>query len=78
VIERKNNGDVNVAVAKMLNLIGNIHLQRAEVNDSINCYTEASRIYKGKDSPKRPSSLLPATSFTPCQKTTQPECAAIA
>jgi hypothetical protein len=51
VIERTKNGDVHVAVAKMLNLIGNIYLQRAEVNNFMNCYTEAFRIYKRQGQP---------------------------
>lgn len=36
-----NNGQL---VAKLLNLIGNIHLQRADVGKMMECYTEASRL----------------------------------
>lgn len=34
------------AVAKILNLMGNIHLQRADVDQMMSCFTDATRIYQ--------------------------------
>jgi hypothetical protein len=75
-IERKKNGDVHVAVAKMLNLIGNIHLERAEVNDFMNCYTEASRIYKRQGQPQETLLVTAGYKFYALSKN-HPECAVI-
>mmetsp|Transcript_26222 Transcript_26222/g.72356 ORF Transcript_26222/g.72356 Transcript_26222/m.72356 type:complete len:741 (-) Transcript_26222:95-2317(-) len=36
----------HIAVGKLLNLIGNIHLQQANIADMMECYSEASRIYR--------------------------------
>uniref|UniRef100_A0A7S2YBC5 Uncharacterized protein n=1 Tax=Entomoneis paludosa TaxID=265537 RepID=A0A7S2YBC5_9STRA len=35
-----------IAVGKLLNLVGNIHLQQANVSKMMDCYAEASRIYR--------------------------------
>jgi tetratricopeptide (TPR) repeat protein len=43
---RNSGEDATFAVAKFLNLIGNIHLQRAEICEMMDCYAEASRIYR--------------------------------
>jgi tetratricopeptide (TPR) repeat protein len=45
-IERSMHESAHVSVAKMLNLIGNIHLQLGNLNELMSCYTEAARIYK--------------------------------
>jgi hypothetical protein len=45
-IERNKRGACSTSVAKMLNLIGNIHLQLGDLKELMACYTEASRIYK--------------------------------
>ena len=60
----------------MLNLIGNIHLQRAEVNDFMNCYTEASRIYKRQGQPQETLLVIAGYKFYALSKN-NPECAAI-
>jgi len=44
--ERKHGSEPNgSAVAKLLNLIGNLHLQTGNVRGMMECYVEASRIY---------------------------------
>jgi tetratricopeptide (TPR) repeat protein len=45
-IEKSKRGACSIQVAKLLNLMGNIHLQFGNVNELMACYTEASRIYK--------------------------------
>lgn len=35
----------DIAIAKILNLIGNIHLQRGHVQEMMECFVEATRIY---------------------------------
>jgi hypothetical protein len=60
----------------MLNLIGNIHLERAEVNDFMNCYTEASRIYKRQGQPQE-TLVIAGYKFYALSKN-HPECAVIA
>lgn len=39
------------AVAKFLNLVGNVHLQRANISEMMRSYTEASRIYRETATP---------------------------
>ena len=39
------------AKAKFLNLVGNVHLQKAEIKEMMQCYTEASRIYRDISNP---------------------------
>jgi tetratricopeptide (TPR) repeat protein len=45
-VEKAKGGEYNVSVGKLLNLIGNIHLRRANVSKMMQCYTEASRLYR--------------------------------
>jgi hypothetical protein len=61
----------------MLNLIGNIHLQRAEFNEFMNCYTEASRIYKRQGQPQETLLVFSGYKFYALSKS-HPECAVIA
>jgi tetratricopeptide (TPR) repeat protein len=48
---RTKGDEATFAVAKFLNLIGNVHLQRAEISEMMHAYTEASRIYRESASP---------------------------
>jgi tetratricopeptide (TPR) repeat protein len=43
---RTNGDEATFAVAKFLNLIGNVYLQRAEIRQMMQAYTEASRLYR--------------------------------
>jgi tetratricopeptide (TPR) repeat protein len=43
-----------VAIAKLLNLIGNIHLQQANIEEMMTCFTEASRVYRQYHSAQPP------------------------
>ena len=69
---------IHGAVAKMLNLIENIHLQRAEVNEFMKCYTEASRIYKRQQGQPQETLLVIAGYKFYALSKNHPECAAIA
>ena len=76
-LSENKNGGIHIAVTKMLNLIGNIHLQRAEASDFMNCYTEASRIYKRQGQPQETLLVIAGYKFYALSKN-HPECAAIA
>lgn len=45
VLERLRSDD-DLSVAKLLNLIGNIHLQRGDVRAMMDCFVEATKIFK--------------------------------
>ena len=48
----RNRGEAaTFAVAKFLNLVGNVHLQRADIGEMMKSYTEASRIYRDTTDP---------------------------
>lgn len=49
-IERTKQNESLIAVAKLLNLVGNIHLQQARIGPMMECYSEASRIYRDQHS----------------------------
>jgi tetratricopeptide (TPR) repeat protein len=58
-LRAKSGTQLAFAVGKFLNLIGNIHLQRAEIAEMMECYAEASRIYRETDAlSSRPSEVL--------------------
>ncbi len=50
-VEKKRE-NASEAIAKILNLIGNIHLQRADIDEMMSCYAEASRIYQSGGRPQ--------------------------
>lgn len=43
--ERRRNDDNQLSVGKILNLIGNVHLQQGNIEAMMTCYVEASRIF---------------------------------
>jgi tetratricopeptide (TPR) repeat protein len=45
-LAKTTDGGRNVNMSKILNLMGNIYLQRANVAEMMTCFTEASRIYR--------------------------------
>ena len=49
IIERKSIEDNSILVAKLLNYIGNIYLQRGDTNVSMSMFVKASRIYREAD-----------------------------
>lgn len=65
------------AAAKFLNLIGNVHLQRADIGEMIQCYSEASRIYRETASPTN-EVLVIAGYFLYGLAKLHPKCAAVA
>jgi tetratricopeptide (TPR) repeat protein len=50
-IERKRQQADSIAVGKILNLIGNVHLQEGKVAKMMACYVEASRIFEARQEP---------------------------
>jgi tetratricopeptide (TPR) repeat protein len=47
-----------LSVAKFLNLVGNVHLQRADISQMMQCYIEASRIYQESNCGAPPNEML--------------------
>jgi hypothetical protein len=49
VIIRRRKQESKVAVRKILNLMGNIHLQEGSIVKMMDCYMEASRIFEARE-----------------------------
>lgn len=75
-IERELSGNNSMSVARALNHIGNVYLQKGDVDKLMATYSEALRIYhaKGKDS----IDLIIAGYNFYCLSKLHPECAAVA
>lgn len=76
-IERTRPGDNRIAVGKLLNLIGNIHLRKANVEAMMQCYIEASRLFRIDGSQANESLVIAGYNFYGLSKL-HPPCAATA
>ena len=74
-IERRRRQQNNVSIAKILNLIGNIHLQEARVDEMMDCYVEASRIFEASNEPGA-TLMIAGYNFYGMSKA-HPSCAAV-
>jgi tetratricopeptide (TPR) repeat protein len=55
---RNRGEEATLSVAKFLNLVGNVHLQRADISQMMQCYIEASRIYQESNHGAPPNEML--------------------
>ena len=74
---RKKGDDAIFAVAKFLNLVGNVHLQRADITEMMRSYTEASRIYRDTSAPSSEVLVIAGYYMYGLSKL-HPQCAALA
>jgi tetratricopeptide (TPR) repeat protein len=72
-LEQKRYGDNHIRVGKLLNFIGNIHLQRGNITSMMQCYTSASRINSAH---KEPLAIAGYNLY--CLSKLLPECAGVA
>lgn len=77
-IERKKGDSADkIVVRKLLNLIGNIHLMRAQVPEMMECFEEASRIEEEQNIDFRTSLLVTGHNFFDLSRL-HPQCAPVA
>lgn len=75
-IERKRSGTDDVTIGKILNLIGNIHLQKGNVKEMMTCYIDAARIFEAN---RQPGVALVIAGYNAYGLSKiHPECAAVA
>lgn len=73
---RQTNGKNSQSVGRLYNLLGNIHLQKAEVNEMMECYTQCARIHQEENS-KSASMVISGYTFYSLSKL-HPQCANLA